>query len=150
MDNREPPSLAIRIFGPLLFLIGTVGTLGWFVYSLVFLYRNLNAEIVLIDKGLYYFLGTGLGLSVLTFVLIYELWYGKPLSRKLTKIFTYLALISIAILLVFPHTLHFLADSHLRKNGYSICSQASSQWLFVREIVYTQEKQECSENLKKK
>ena len=139
------PSIIIRLLGPLIFLAGAVSSLFWFGYSLTTLFANIDSEIVLFDKGACYLFGAGLGLSILTFVLVYEFWYGKPLSDKLSKMCTRLAFLSIVVLLVLPHVCHYITGNYLGSKGYIVCEKASTQWLFTKEIVYINETQDCGE-----
>jgi hypothetical protein len=148
MEDQDPPSWAIRVFGPVLFLIGAIAALLWFGYSLYALVDSLSSKSIMLDKGSFYLLGVGLGMSTLAFVVVYEFWYGKHLTDKLTKVCNRLAYTSIALLLIVPQAFHYIADSYLTEKGYSVCVDGSSQWLFVSEILYVDNMQMCGEDLK--
>lgn len=150
MEEREKPSWAIRIFGPLIFVFGSVAALLWFFYRAFYLFRGSLSEIVVFDKGSFYMFGVGLGMLVLAFVTVQEGWLNRPLSKKQSVFLTRLAIIGAALIFTVPHIVHYAANSFLEKKGYVVCEEASHQWLFVRDIVYIQETVECSENLKKK
>ena len=95
------------------------------------------------DKGAFYLLGVGFGLATLSFVLIYELWFGKTLPRDLANVCTRLAYVSIAILLVLPPIAHMLTEDYVEQRGLSVCEEASTQWLFARTILYLDSRHEC-------
>ncbi len=150
METRDPPSLLNRIIGPPLFLVGGISATLWFFYRLIFLLQNLSAPIVLFDKGSYYMLGVGIGLLSLGLVAAIEFWGGKPITSKQNFIFSRLAISGVILLFVVPHVAHFAADKYLKRHGYSVCEEASHQWLFVRDIVYIADSIECDASLKKK
>ncbi len=150
MENRDTPSLAIRFAGPLIFIISSTSALFWFGYRFFDLFNKLDstAEVLKFDKGAFYMLGVGLGLAILSFVLVYEFWHGNSLTKKLTKTCTWLALFSVLLLLFFPQAMHFWTDNYLEEKGFFICEQASSQWLFVTEIVYVSGEHDCDQATK--
>ena len=97
------------------------------------------------DKGSFYLLGVGLGMATLAFVVVYEFWFGRPLTEQLTKVCNRLAVLSIVLLLIVPQAVHYLTDNYLLNRGYSVCSEGSSQWLFVSEILYVDNGQACGQ-----
>lgn len=143
MENKDSPSWVIRFIGPVFFILGALASLFWFAYSIDVLLNELSLETVMVDKGSFYMLGVGVGLATLAFVVVYEFWFNKTLSEKLTKVCNRLAVLSIVLLLLLPQVLHYITDSYLTKNGYTICAEESSQWLFVSEMLYVQNMQEC-------
>jgi len=150
MEGQEKPSLLNRIVTPILFLLGGLSALLWFIYRIYMLIKGSADDVVLIDKGSYYMLGVGIGMLDLAFIVIWEQWLVKPLTKRVTKIFSRLAVASIVFLLALPHVVHYVAGEHLDARGYSVCEKASHQWLFVRDIVYIQPSVKCSADLKKK
>ena len=150
MEGQEKPSLLNRIVTPILFLFGGGAALLWFFYRIYMLVKGSGDDIVLIDKGSYYMLGVGIGMLNLTFIVIWEQWLVKPLTKRVATVFTRLAVASIVFLLALPHVVHYVVGEHLEASGYSVCEEASHQWLFVRDIVYIQPSVECSADLKKK
>jgi hypothetical protein len=64
---------------------------------------------------------------------------------KWNKIVTRALLASIAIMIILPHLTHFAINTHLKDEGYTVCREASKQWLFVRTIVYTRDEDVCLE-----
>ena len=143
METTASPSWAIRFFGPVLFILGALAALSWFGYSTYTLVENLSSKSVMFDKGSFYLLGVGLGMATLAFVVVYEFWFGRPLTEQLTKVCNRLALLSIVLLLIVPQAVHYLTDNYLLNRGYSVCSEGSSQWLFVSEILYVENGRVC-------
>ncbi|MBU2869695.1 hypothetical protein [Colwellia sp. E2M01] len=70
MKGQEKPSLLNRIVTPILFLVGGLFALLWFIYRIYMLVKGSGDDIVLIDKGSYYMLGVGIGMLDLAFVVI--------------------------------------------------------------------------------
>jgi len=147
MKDRERPSWAIRIFGPLPFIFCSVGALLWFVNKFLLLLTGYSSNIVVIEKGAYYMLGVGLGLLALAYICIHEFWGGKPLTNKQSSVLTKIAIASVALTFLVPHLIHYIADDFFLGAKYSVCEAASHQWLFVRDIVYIRETIECTENV---
>ena len=86
----------------------------------------------------------------LAFIVIWEQWLLKPVTERVTKTFSRFAIASVVLLFALPHAIHYIVDYRLKSTGYSICEDASHQWLFVRDIIYIQQSVECSAELKKK
>lgn len=149
MEGREKPSWGIRIFSPLIFISGSIAALLWFFYRILKVFIGTLSEIVVFDKGSFYMLGVGVGMLVLAIVTVQEGWLDRPLSKKQSTYLTKAALIGIALIFTTPHLVHYFANVYLLKQGYSVCEEASHQWLFVRNIAYIQKSIECSEKLKK-
>jgi hypothetical protein len=150
MEDREKPSLATRIIGALLFIAGSCAALFWFFYQVVILLSTSQSEVVVFNKGSFYMLGVGVGMSVLAFAAVQEGWVGKVLSKKQADILTRIAVVSLALIFITPNLFHYISEAYFSSEGYSVCDEASSQWLFVRDIVYIQDTIECSAKLKEK
>lgn len=150
MEDREKPSWAIRIFGPLIFILGSLAALSWFFYRAYFIFSRALSEVVVFDKGSFYMLGVGVGMLALAMVAVLEGWLGQTLSKKQSVFLTRLAVAGVILIFTVPHFVQYVADDFLQGRGYSVCEEASHQWLFVRDIVYIQESITCSENLAKK
>lgn len=147
METRDPPSLLNKVMGPPIFLFSGLAALLWFFYRSAFLFQNISEPLILFDKGSYYMLGVGLGLLTLGVVVVIEFWGGKPITAKQNVIFTRLAMSAMVLLFVVPHGVHVLVDRYLTQQGYSVCEEASHQWLFVRDIVYVDKNTQCSSKL---
>ncbi|MBL4798110.1 MAG: hypothetical protein JKY50_11895 [Oleispira sp.] len=147
MDDRVKPSWAIRVFGPLIFVLGSIAAFLWFFYRAYSIFIGELAEVVVFDKGSFYMLGVGAGMLILAFVTVQEGWLDRQLSQAQSTFLTRLAVISVVLIITVPHTIHYFADDYLESEGYSVCQDASHQWLFVRNIVYVHEPVSCNENL---
>lgn len=148
MEGRIKPSLAVRIFAPLFFILGSLAALLWFFYRLFELFFGNFSEIEIFDKGSFYLLGVGAGMFILAFTTVQEAWFDKPLSDQQASLLTKGALLSIVLLFSLPHVIHYFADVNLKSQGYTVCEEASHQWRFVRDIVYIKDSVECSAELK--
>lgn len=150
MEKGDAPSLIDRIGTPVFLLALGAGAIVWFIYRAFLLFYNGASPIITFDKGSYYMLGVGVGLLALTYMIIKEFWLRRPLTNKQSSFFSRIAISGIVLAFVFPHVAHFAVDKYLEEHGYTVCEEASHQWLFVRDIVYVQPSIECSSDLKKK
>ncbi len=149
MEDREKPSWAIRVFGPLIFIFISMAAFAWFFYRFFVLITGIGSEVVILEKGSFYMLGVGVGTLALSFAGVLETWLGKTLTQKATSFISKMGITGVVLMFTLPHLIHYIADDYLESNDYSICVAASHQWLFVRDIVYVQESITCSENLLK-
>ncbi len=147
MEKRDPPSLLNRIIGPPLFLVGGMAAFSWFVYRFIALVQNIAEPMVVFEKGSCYLLGVSMGLLSLGTVAALEFWGGRPISPRQNNIFSKMAIFGLVLLFVFPHLSHWIIDKYLEKNDYTICTKASYQWLFIRDIVYLRPSMECTDSL---
>jgi hypothetical protein len=150
MDDREKPSLGVRIFAPLFFISSSLAALLWFFFRVVDVFFRPLSKIEVFDKGSFYMLGVGIGLLILAIVTVQEGWLGKPLSKRQSDHLTKTAFIAIALIFTVPHLMHYSANKYLLGKGYTVCAEAEHQWLFIRDIVYIQPSVKCSADLKKK
>jgi len=148
MEDREKPSWFIRIFGPLIFVLGATSALLWFFYRSFSLFDGISSNIVIFDKGSFYTLGIGVGLMAIAYAGVHETWLQKRLTKKHTSIISKLAISGVLLTFTVPHIFHYASNSYLKKNGYSVCEEATHQWLFVRDIVYITNSITCNANLK--
>jgi hypothetical protein len=138
MEERDRPSLGVRLVTPGVLIILALGALGWFAVNLIGIVEQLisKSDSIMLNKGLFYMLGVGLGLATLAFVVVYEYWLDKTLNETMTNICTKFGIASVVVMLLLPQAAHFLTDEYLIKRNYSVCESASRQWLLSREIVY--------------
>jgi len=148
MVDREKPSWAIRIFGPLLFITGALGALVWFFNRVSLLISGMSEDVVVVDKGSFYMLGVGVGLLALSMAGILEAWFLKTLTKKNITIISRTAIIGVILTFTTPHLIDYLSSNTLQNEGYSICEEASHQWLFSRYIVYVQDSVICIKGLR--
>jgi len=148
MIDREQPSWAIRIFGPLLFITGALGALIWFFYRVSLLISGMSEEVVVVDKGSFYMLGVGVGLLALSIACILETWFLKTLTKKNLAIISRTAIVGVILTFTIPHLIDHLSSNTLKNEDYSVCEEASHQWLFFRDIVYVQDPVICIKGLR--
>lgn len=148
MEKGDSPSSIDLIGTPLfLFALGS-GAIVWFIYRVFSLFCNGSSSIVTFDKGSYYMLGVGVGLLALAYMIIREFWLRRPLTNEQSSFFSRVAISGVILAFVFPHIAHYAVDKYLEDHGYTVCEEASHQWLFVRDIVYIQPTVQCSAKLK--
>lgn len=150
MEKGDSPSLIDRIGTPIFLLSLGAGAIIWFVYRVFSLFSNGSSPVVTFDKGSYYMLGIGVGLLALSYMIIREFWLRRPLTDEQTSLFSRIAISGVILAFLFPHIAHFSADKYLKKHGYTVCEEASHQWLFFRDVVYVQSFIECNASLKNK
>ena len=147
MKDRDQPSTLLRYSAPTAFLAMTIGALAWFVFGAIDTAHQLltDAEVVSFNKGVFYMLGVGIGLAVLSFVLVYEYWLGKPLTNTMTTVCTRIGIGSVAVIFLLPQIVHSQVENYVKDKGYEICPGASHQWLHSRTIVYVSNMGLCFE-----
>jgi len=149
IEDREKPPWAIRIFAPPMFILTSLGAFSWFFWKFSALVTGITAEVVLIDKGAFYMLGAGVTMLVLSFVMVREILLGKILTDKAASLLSKIGIAGVVIMFSLPHVIHYVSSSYLESNGYTVCEEASHQWLFNKKTVYIQESVECRESLRK-
>lgn len=92
---------------------------------------------VVIEKGAYYLFGGGVALLAL----LPDGFYNTILRRKppanAEKLTGRLAIVGLLMMPALPALIHYPTAHHLQSRGYAKCEALSSQWLFVRTIVFT-------------
>jgi hypothetical protein len=146
MTETENTPLWIRCFAVFCFALGGIVALVWLFISITDLYNQVivNPGVVYFEKGVLYALGAGIFMVVAAFGGIYRGLLKLPHTNKVEKRFTVSLITSIVILFVFPHIFHYFFEHFIVSKGYSICEQASYQWLHYREIVYTLTEDICT------
>ncbi len=152
IEDRDRPSTIVRITGPLMFALIGIPALLWFGVTLYTITGEIlsSSSIVVFDKGAFYLLGSGLGTLTLAFVAGYEYWLDKVLPKRLNILCTKMLLISVAVVILLPQASHFFLNRHLENNNYTVCREASRQWLHDRTIVYLDSTENCHEVAEKR
>jgi hypothetical protein len=150
MKKGDSPSLVDRIITPLFLLALGASAAVWFIYRAFSLFSYGSSSVVTFDKGSYYLLGASIGLLTLTYMIISEFWLKRPLTNEQSAFYSRIAISGVVLMFAFPHVAHFAADRYFKVHGYTVCEEASRQWLFMRDIVYVESSVECSSDLKKK
>ncbi len=134
MANRDSP-LAIRIFTPIFFILSSLAALYWFFFRTFEIFITPLSPVEVFDKGSFYMLGVGVGLLILAIVTVQEGWLNKELSKKQSSFLTKVAILSVVLIFLTPQLMHYCANKYLAGKGYTVCDEASHQWLFVQDIV---------------
>lgn len=92
---------------------------------------------VLINKGVFYLLGVGVALSFLLVDGVYNSLMRRPIPKKIRKFVSAITFFGLGLVLMLPAAVHYISALVLEQRGYAVCDSASTQWLFVRDIVYT-------------
>jgi hypothetical protein len=94
---------------------------------------------VVIDKGVYYLFGVGIALSFLLVDGFYNAILNRPISPAVSRLVSRISVGGLVLTLALPHLVHYSTEYVLENNrGYRACEKESAQWLFVRDIAYTQ------------
>ncbi|WP_105102508.1 hypothetical protein [Microbulbifer pacificus] len=97
---------------------------------------SAGAISILINKGVFYLLGAGVALSFLLLDGVYNTLIRRPIPAKLKKLVSVAIFSGVGLVLILPPAVHYVSAYVLEQRGYRVCDSASSQWLFVRDIVY--------------
>jgi len=88
-------------------------------------------------------LGAGIGLASLTFAIVYEGILRRSLTSKIETAINRSALFGLALMLILPHILHYLASTYMTDEDYVVCNEASHQWLLYKKLAYTADQVAC-------
>ena len=152
IEDRDRPSTIVRIITPVICAFIGIPTLFWFCVTLNILTGQLltSSSIVVFHKGAFYLLGSGIGALTLAYFVGYEYWLDKVLPKRLNILCTKMLLISIAVMILLPQVSHFFLNRYLANNNYTVCREASRQWLHDRTIVYLDSIENCHEVAEKR
>lgn len=142
----DRPSLLMRVFGPLLFLLLTGLAFSLFFLGMVALVSGLTAEstVISFNKGAMYMLGAGVGALCLSIGVVYHSLYSRKVPENLEKILIKGAIIGIIIMFVFPHAVHFSVSGIVETRKYVRCKEAEYRWLLYKKYVYTETQGACA------
>lgn len=104
-------------------------------WSMMSEFQN-HQPIVNINKGVYYLFGVGIAFLALLVDGVNNAILRRKISQKLAKYISRIALGGMAVMVLLPALVHYPVADSLERVGYAICPEQSSQWLFVRTIVY--------------
>jgi hypothetical protein len=146
MNSQLPNPSKPMLYTGLVFLIGlAVAVLSYFLQSVIELIQAFRSlpEIISFDKGAFYMPGVFIGLAVLIFAAVYESVLRKKLSNKIASACTRTGVAAVLIIFVLPMVVHSSVENYLLQKNYSICSEASHQWLHSRTIVFVSSQNVC-------
>lgn len=92
---------------------------------------------ITIDKGVYYLFGVGLAFSFLLVDGIYNTVLRRPITKVAARLVNRIAIAGLILVVVMPNVVHLATAHYLEYNEYHFCQAQSSQWLLMRDIVYT-------------
>ena len=148
MKSQLPnPSKPMLYTGLVVFAGLAVAVFIYFLQSAIELIQALVSlpEVVSFDKGAFYMPGVFLGLVVLIFVAVYESVLRKELTKNISSVCTKTGIAAVLIIFILPMIVHSSVENHLLPKKYSICSEASHQWLHSRTIVYVSTQEKCKQ-----
>ncbi len=150
MEKGDPPSLIDRVGTPLFLLLLGGSAMAWFIFEVYSMFSHGLSSVVTFYKGACYMLGVSIASLAFTFMIIKEFWFLRPLTKKQNTFYSRIVISGVVLMFAFPHLAHYAANKYFTTHGYTVCEEASRQWLFIRDIVYIEQSVECSSNLKKK
>jgi len=128
-----------------IFLSGAVASIYGFINSfqrLMVAFEN-HESVIILEKGRYYLLGVGLGLSCGVFGAFYEKVMNINPSQKIINIVGVFLFSSFVLMLVMPQVIGYFAESRLEERGYRYCSELSRAWLINKDIAYVKDESLC-------
>lgn len=146
MKSQLPnPSKPMLYTGLVVFVGFALAVFGYFLQSVIELIQALVSlpEVVSFDKGAFYMPGVFIGLVVLIFAIVYESVLRKELTKKIASVCTRTVIAAVFIIFVLPMLVHRSVDNYMTEKNYSICNEASHQWLHSRTIVYVSKRGIC-------
>ncbi len=150
MEKAGSPSLIDRIGTPLFLLLLGGSAMVWFVFEVYSMFSHGLSPVITFYKGACYMLGVSIASLSFTLMIVKEFWFLRPLTKKQNTYYSRVVISGVVLMFVFPHLAHYAADRYFTAHGYTVCEDASRQWLFMRDIVYIDQSVECSSILKKK
>lgn len=93
---------------------------------------------IVFDKGIFYLFGAGAALLALLPDGITNVFFRRKIGRRVSMWVMRSAAAGIVLMIVVPHLIHWSLSRTMEDRRYSVCEVESSQWLFVRTIVYAQ------------
>jgi len=123
----------------------------FFIHDILLLKSSiLNKEMLIIfDKGTSYLLGASIGAMLLVVFGIFAYYFNDRYdSLQLNKVFSYLAITSLVILLVFPQLLSFFVHNHVEKIAYIKCKEQSDSGLKFSTYVFAKDEKTCKTYIK--
>lgn len=146
MTKQQPNPSKTTLYGGLfVMLLLTITALGYFVYTLADLVKNINDMPLSIafDKGSFYMPGVVLGLAMLIFAAVYESVFRKEMTALIASRCTRTGIAAVLLMFVLPQLAQYTVDGYLTQRDYISCDEASHQWLHAKTLVYVSEQSVC-------
>jgi hypothetical protein len=104
-----------------------------------------NLEKINFNKGSFYLFGVAVGLIDLMWIMVYQGVLKRALTKKVTKLFSRIAIISLITTFTLPIIGHLVIDELVESKGYKACAPAGNTWFYLSEIVYFDSTVICEE-----
>ena len=145
MKEREKLSPIALYGGAFLIVAMAIGALILFFAMAIDTAQQVftHRESITFNKNVFYLLGSGIGLALLSVGGIYQSILGNTVTNRLAGTFTKAILGAVALAFILPHVVHYALDNYLMDQGYEICPEVSNQWLKVRTIVFVANRDVC-------
>lgn len=152
MQSEPQSSFLVRLLCVAFFFILTIAALAWFVISTAdFITQiRLNAAVIAFDKGAVYMLGIGLGLLLLTAGGVVQGLLGKSLPSKYESLLGKGFVISILLLFLLPHAVHYGVSQYTQKQHYTLCNEATYRWFLYSKFYFTNNASGCDALIREK
>lgn len=152
MQTEQQSSPMARFLSVGFFLVLTIASLAWFFVSTTSLISQirLNAPIIGFDKGSVYMLGIGLGLLLLSVGGIMQGILGKALTPANESLFKKGIVISILLMFLLPHAVHYGVSQYTQKQHYTLCNEATYRWFLYSKFYFTNNASGCDALIREK
>jgi len=119
----------------------------WFIESALETIDGVSNGLdkIVFDKGAFYLLGAAIGLVDLIWIMTYQGILKKALNSKVTIIFSRVAAASLVVAFTLPVVCHLFIEQTVFNMDYEECTAESNTWLYLSEIVYTNDKEACTD-----
>ncbi len=146
-SNTPRKFLLAKICAILIFSATLIYTCIWIAsrwYELLADIKSESAQII-INLGAFYLIGIVVLAACLLYMLIYITVKNRSLPEKHTKGVIFILMIGIVLMIFLPKHVGKYYVKQLELKQYHYCEQASYQWLFYKELVFTASKDECTQ-----
>lgn len=143
--NNKPKYFFAKIGAILIFSAFLIGTSIWISscwYDLLIGIKN-NEQQIAINMGAFYLIGIMVMVGCLLYLFIYKTITNALLPQKNTKIVRYILMAGIALMIFLPKHVGKYYVKQLEQKQYHYCQEASYQWLFYKELVFTSSEDRC-------
>ena len=123
--------LIFFVFGVIMFI--------WPILSALDMLKEINthAKFITLEKGVYYAFGVGVFFLVFVLGIVIANFVKDSMAKVYGKYYGMSLIVSVAITFVLPQVVHFVTEKYVFDNNYVVCEARSTQWLYIKTIVYT-------------
>ncbi len=144
MNGTQKPSLILQVLIVAFFFLFAIGSLIVFGYYAFLLFENIisQSDFIVFNKGSMYMFGVGLSSGLLTYFFIYEI-LKKKISASFNKKSTYIGLVFIGSIFIFPQLADYWIHKYINHIGYAYCPEQSYRWLHAQNLVFASDENIC-------